>query len=64
MIRRTQFLVHDKWHGTAIDMFDNALVRMPQRPLYVTIEIEPQYEKLRSKLAKRAAKKRRRQVKP
>ena len=58
MIRRTQFLVLRGWDESAIAMFEGILKRMPNRPLYVTVEIEDQYHALRSKLARRAALKR------
>lgn len=64
MITRTQFLVFPLKTQLGRIMFAGALDRMfcqetPPEKLYITIEVKPQYENLRRKLAKRAAKKRR-----
>lgn len=64
MITRTQFRAFAARQGLAIQMFSDALDRHFDQPgaaeqLYITIEVRPQYELLRRKLAKRAAKKRR-----
>lgn len=58
MIRRSQFIVHPGHEETARHQFARCLEEMPGVRLYVTVEQIDQYAALRSKLAKRAAKKR------